>query len=191
MIAMQYTVRLPPNYSVDRLRRRVAEERGPIFDSMPGLAHKSFLLDSELRTYAPFYVWHSHNAMREFLFGPVFGATVSVFDRPRIRHWSVVAYNHADKTIMPTFACYELDRVERSDLQNIRVREVDAHQKRLSQPGLYFQIVALDFDRWEICRFSLWAEAGAHGKSDADSSLGYEVLHISEPDKNIALVTVP
>jgi len=181
MIAMQYTVRLPNEYPVERLRQRVAE-RAPLFDSLAGLAHKSFLLDAEQRTYAPFYVWRSHDAMREFLFSDLFGSVIAAFGRPRIRHWSVLAYDHGGAAVRPTFACYEIDRVEQDEnVVEVRRRERASHEARLATQGLFSHIVALDPDRWEICRFSLWADRSARGRIEADCTLGFEVLHVSEP----------
>lgn len=181
MMAMQYSVRLPTEYPVERLRQRV-RERGPLFDRLPGLAHKSFLIDEKLRTYAPFYVWRSHDAMREFLFGNLFAGVIDSFGRPRIRHWSVVQFGHGDRKVRPTFACYEIDKVsQESSLAEMRARETELHQSALAQPGLFAHVTALDADRWEVCRFSLWADAKARPAVTSDCSLGYEVMYVSEP----------
>lgn len=181
MMAMQYSVRLPAEYPVERLRQRV-KERGPLFDQVQGLAHKSFLLDAQQRTYAPFYVWRSHDAMRDFLFGNLFSGVVEAFGRPRIRHWSVLEFAHSDRGITPTFACYEIDKVSLDlSLPETRNREMEAHRALLKTPGLYASVSAIDADRWEVCRFTLWADQKAKPRTQSDCTLGFEVMYVSEP----------
>jgi hypothetical protein len=54
--------------------RRRAAERGPLFDRMPGLAFKLFLVDPVDPCYATFYLWREPEAALAFLEGAFFAA---------------------------------------------------------------------------------------------------------------------
>lgn len=187
MIAMQYSIALPTSYSIEKLRSRVIE-RLPLFNNrVPGLIHKSFLLDSESRRYAPFYIWGSHDAMRDFYFSDVFSAIVAAFGRPRIRHWSILRFDHADRSVYPKFACYEIDRVPQDmPMSEVQSREIESHHAALKAPGLYARVVGLDSDRWELVRYSLWSDVKARPKSGTDCTLDFEVMDIAEPKAGAA-----
>lgn len=182
-MAMQYSITLPTEYPVEKLRARVAE-RAPHFINVPGLIHKSFLLDAAARRYAPFYIWESHGAMRDFCFSDLFGGVIAVFGRPRIRHWSILSFDRGDRTITPRFACYEIDRVPQdAPLADLRVCEMEAHRLALHSPGLYARVVGLDSDRWEVVHYSLWADEKTKPKSNTDCMVGFEVMSIVEPNR--------
>jgi hypothetical protein len=65
--------------------RRRAAERGPLFDGMPGLALKLFLVDPVDPCYATFYLWREPEAALAFLGGAFFAALVETFGRPEVR----------------------------------------------------------------------------------------------------------
>jgi hypothetical protein len=83
MLAMHYQIPLAGADSVAAVRTRAAE-RGPLFDDMPGLAHKLFLIDPVDPCYATFYLWQDADAARGFIEGPFFAALSSAFGRPKV-----------------------------------------------------------------------------------------------------------
>lgn len=84
MLAMHYRIPLEGAGAVAAVERR-ARERGPLFDGMPGLAHKFFLVDPVQPTYATFYLWQEAEAAHAFLSGPLFAALIEAFGRPEVR----------------------------------------------------------------------------------------------------------
>ena len=84
MLAMHYAIALAGPDAVAAVRRR-ATERGPLFDGLPGLAHKLFLVDAADPCYATFYLWPDADAALAFLEGPFFQALVAQFGRPDVR----------------------------------------------------------------------------------------------------------
>ncbi len=90
MLAMHYRIPLDPQAeasqadAVTALRRRAAE-RGPLFDGMPGLALKLFLVDPVRPTYATFYLWREAAAALRFLEGDFFANLSAAFGRPAVR----------------------------------------------------------------------------------------------------------
>ena len=84
MLAMHYRFTLKDQDQVAAIRRR-AVERGPLFDLVPGLAHKWFLLDAKDPCYALFYLWRRPEAAQAFLEGELFTALSAAFGRPEVR----------------------------------------------------------------------------------------------------------
>ena len=83
MLAMHYKIPLADAAATARVRARAAE-RGPLFDGMPGLAHKLFLVDPIDPCYATFYLWREPEAALRFLNGPFFAALSETFGRPDV-----------------------------------------------------------------------------------------------------------
>ena len=84
MLAMHYAIPLAGSEAVAAVRRRAAE-RGPLFDGLPGLARKLFLLDAAEPCYATFYLWRDADAALAFLDGTFFQALAAHFGRPDVR----------------------------------------------------------------------------------------------------------
>lgn len=182
MIAMQYSIRLSDDFGTQKIRARV-QARYNLFDKMPGLAHKSYLFNATDRLYAPFYIWRSHEAAREFLLSDIFQDVSDTFRRPRVRMWNVFCYDVFDSAITPTFAVREVDPVSAEQrLAAMAAAERQAHGLLHGKAGLHSHAVALDADRWELVRFSLWRdEAAVRDKVTADTVQTYDVLHLSTP----------
>ncbi len=90
MLAMHYAIPLSGPHTPDSIRQR-ARERGPMFDRMPGLADKLFLLDPADPCYATFYLWREPEAALGFLTGAFFAALSATFGRPEVHLWLATA----------------------------------------------------------------------------------------------------
>lgn len=180
MLAMQYTIRLPHGYDMSLIRARV-EERSQLFEKLPGLAHKSYLVNDEDRIYAPFYIWEDMREARQFMLNDLFRGVIQAFNRPRVRNWTVLDRVHGNRHITPTFAVQEADSIPSEEsLDALVTREIKAQSKLLENENLYFHIIALDPDRWELMRFSLWKDQRSATPQAADVVQHYEVLHVSD-----------
>ncbi len=79
---------------------------------------------------------------------------------------------------MPSAAAREWFNVAgNADLADLRSREIDAHETALATPGLYARVVALNPDRWQIVRFTLWTAMPTAPVGDC-----FEMLHLSPPE---------
>lgn len=182
MIAMQYSISLPNDYGAQKIQNRVQARYG-LFDNMAGLAQKTYLFNDTDRLYAPFYIWQSHDAARAFLLSDIFQDVIDTFRRPRVRMWNVLNYDVFDAALVPTFAVREVDAVSAEQRLLVTAQnEQRAHEALRGKDGLHSQAVALDADRWELVRYSLWRdEASARHKFGADTVQTYDVLHLSLP----------
>ncbi len=181
MLAMQYSIQLPVNYDVAQIRSRV-NTRSKLFDDHSGLVHKSFLYNEQEKLYAPFYIWKDVVEAQKFLLDDLFKGVVDTFSRCRVRSWFVIHSAYGTRDIVPTFALREVDSIDPEEKLDIFL----AHERKeqlelLKDENLYMHIVALDADRWEVVRFSLWKDRASAPKAFSDSYIPYEVLHVSEP----------
>lgn len=181
MLAMQYSIPLPVGYDTALIRSRV-EARRPFFDTHKGLVHKSFLYNDQEKLYAPFYVWQDVSQARDFLLDDLFHGVIETFSRHRVRSWYVVHMGRGNTAIAPTFALREIDIIPpEGKLEHYLAQEKREQAELLANPNLYMHIVAVDADRWEILRFSLWKDKASAAKPHSDAFQDYEVLHVSEP----------
>lgn len=181
MLAMQYSIQLPENFDAESIRRRVSSRR-KLFDDHEGLVQKSFLYNDAEKIYAPFYLWKDVAEARDFLLDDLFKGVVDTFNRHRVRSWFVVHMAYGNRALTPTFAQREVDIIPAEErLGPYLKRDKDRQEELAKNPNLYMHVVALDADRWEILHFSLWKDRAGAIRSGSDSSLTYEVLHVSEP----------
>lgn len=183
MLAMQYTLRRGSQFGLPAAADRMSR-RDPLFHDLEGLVHKAYFYDEGEQLYAPFYVWRHHDAVQRFLVDGLFDGVANEFGRPRVRTWYVLHFSHGDRSLEPTHACCEIDQVGAEELlPDLAAREADAHSRLLDRPGLYAHAVALDPDRWEITRFSLWDDKASVTPCTADCVRTYRVLGVYESDK--------
>jgi hypothetical protein len=181
MLAMQYSIQLPLNFHADDVRKRV-DTRSKLFDSHAGLVHKSFLWNEAEHLYAPFYIWKDVTSARQFLLDDLFKGVVETFSRHRVRSWFIATWAHGNKDIKPTYGLREVDTIPAEHpLDHFLANEKSEQEALLKNPGLYLHAVALDADRWEILRFSLWQDKESAPAPHCDSFIDYQVLHVSEP----------
>ncbi len=110
MLAMQYSVRLPQEYDLEKVYERVAN-RGPKFKGHPGLKHKFYLYDSEEHIYAPMYIWEDSGAAQEFLLNDLFSDVIQDFGRPRVRSWQILEFDYGPSSLESVSMITEMDKV--------------------------------------------------------------------------------
>ena len=177
MLAMQYSIELPFGYDPAQIRDRV-EHRRKLFDGLPGLVHKAYLFSDSDKIYAPFYIWSDIAEARKFLFNDLFRGVIETFRRPRVRTWMVLSSAHGNPSFEPDFAMHERDVIApEDDLEKLFAREKEAQQALSRNEHLHFHTIALDAERWELVRYSLWRNAASAAVPEADCVQTYDVLH--------------
>ncbi len=189
MLAMQYAFGLPNDYDMTHVRRRVAQ-RGPVFDTLPGLIQKSFLCNdrqgtggwaSAINQYAVFYVWENAEVAQAFLASELFQAVCEAFGRPQVRLMTVLRFERKETSRPPGFAIHQTTALADTRPAVEGVEQEQAHGcGLLASPGLFSLVSALDPERWELVRFTLWHSPDL-GMARNHGGHGYEVLHLSAP----------
>lgn len=188
MDAMQYEITLPADYDMATIRRRVAE-KGPLLDDLPGLGLKAYLIrergtdspgnQSDVNQYAPFYLWVSTEGTGRFLWGGGgFAGLVGSFGRPKIRRWAGIAWRPgAALAAVPATATREIEPVPGDGDPAPAIAAAQAAlAERVRLPGVHSAALAVDLERWELVRFTLWEQA-----SPDMPGTRYQVLHLSRP----------
>jgi len=186
MLAMQYSVKLPAEYTLDKVNERVAL-REPKFVGRPGLKHKFYLYEREEHIYAPLYIWQSTQAAQDFLMDSLFGDVVQDFGRPRVRSWQILDFDYGPSQLSPTSMTSEVDKVcGNKSLLTLKQEETVNHQQAINKDGLFAHLVLLDPDRWEISRCSLWSAPNAQFSSSSDCVYEYDVIGGKVPLSGVA-----
>ncbi len=159
MHVMQYEITLPADYDMGIIDRRIAE-RGAATDDFPHLGVKAYGVrrigrhGSAVNAYAPFYLWRDPAGLNAFLYGP-FRGIVTDFGRPAVRHWIGAAYHRGPGYgDVPVFATRQTWALDDREPPGARVERAAAPSPAAA--GLHSEAVAVDPDRWELVRFTLW-----------------------------------
>jgi hypothetical protein len=188
MLAMQYSIHLPHDFDAQAIHNRVAQRKG-LFDTLPGMLHKSFLFNEDEHLYAPFYIWDDSVQARGFLIDDLFKGVIESFSRPRVRSWLMMTHAYGNISINPTFGLREADSIPvHENLQELIAAETRAQNELSKNDALYMHALAIDPDRWELIRYSLWKDAASAPRPSADVVQEYQVLHVSEPRVSSARV---
>ncbi len=180
MLAMQYSVRLPRDFDVDRVYKHVSE-RSRLFEGCPGLKHKFYLYDPDAHIYAPFYIWEDAQAAQDFLLNNLFNGVIERFGRPRVRSWQIIDLDFGSYKEEPGYLLSCIDKLQATKpLGGLIDQEKANHRDTLRQPGLYAHMVLLDADRWEIGRVGLWQSEERAVQPPADCVVGYDVLKMNQ-----------
>jgi hypothetical protein len=99
----------------------------------------------------------------------------------------VIAYDIVDASVEARYAVREVDSLSPEDgLGALADVERDQHRALAGTAGLHSHAVALDADRWELVRYSLWRDEACATKARGDAVQTYEVLHLSSPGSDRA-----
>lgn len=171
MLVARYRHRLPADYPMDRIRRRITE-RGPDWDARPGLVFKAFAVEDRAggaaaNAYSSLYLWRDMDAATDFLTGRGFQSVVESFGRPSIETWLTFDL----KLGAAASAAYLAEEAERvrpeHDLGRLRETERNSSRTVAARPGVLATLVGLDPASWRLTRFTLQVEATEAG-SDAE-----------------------
>lgn len=182
MLAKQYLHRLPANYSMEQIRRRVSE-RAPLWDETPGLGFKAFLIQERSRhgaqqnAYSALYLWLQTEAALEFIVDQRFRSVIETFGRPRIETWLALDARRG-RAARPLFAFREdLDIPVTADLATLRREEREKNAETAGRAEIFASVVAIDPTAWRLARFTL-AEEGPRADETRRS---FEIAHLAKP----------
>jgi hypothetical protein len=155
MIAMQYRFRLPADYDMAIIDRRIAD-KGNLTDGFPGLLFKAYLSARKTgpgqdNAYAPFYVWNTVDGMHAFLNGPGFAGVSQAFGRPAVATWLVWQAQLGPGVERARFASVERRMIAPgTDLDALRREETADSGRALAA------VVGYEPGTWTLVRFRLW-----------------------------------
>jgi Domain of unknown function (DUF4865) len=182
MIIAHYAHRLPADYDTGIIRQR-AKDRGPLWDAIPGLHFKGFLLRERGRfgaianEYSSLYLWQQDEAFRDMLMAGRYKTVTDSFGRAAIEaRFALDARKGAGREAR--FATREQQDIPLdADLTRAFAAEIERNREIASQPGVVAAAVGLDPESWKFTRILLSENEPSRGQS----ATAYEILYLARP----------
>jgi hypothetical protein len=187
MIIAHYAHRLPANYDVGIIRKR-AEERGALWDAVPELYFKGFLLRERGRfgatanNYSSLYLWRRDDAVRDFLMNR-FDSVTDSFGRPQIETRFALDARKGSAGEARFAYTEEQDIPLDADLTATFAAEIEHNRECAQAPGTVAAAVGVDTRNWKLTRVRISAREPAAG----ENGTAYEILYLAKP----LLATLP
>jgi hypothetical protein len=188
MIIAHYAHRLPANYDIGIIRDR-ASKRGSLWDAVPELYFKGFLLRERGRfgaianNYSSLYLWRADDAMRDFLTSGRFDGVTDSFGRPQIETRFALDARKGTADAARFAYTDERDIPLDADLKATFAAEIERNHARAREPGAVAAAVGVDTRNWKLTRVLLSERAPAA----AEHGTAYEILYLAKP----LLATLP
>jgi hypothetical protein len=182
MIIAHYAHRLPADYDVQIIRNR-AQARGHLFDAIPELYFKAFLLRERgcfgaiANEYSSLYLWRADQGFRDFL---VDGRTKSVtnsFGRPQIETRFALDALKGEGREARFLYKQEQNIPLDAELTSAFAEEIARNRETAKQAGVFAAAVGVDAQNWKFTRV-LVSENEPAGR---EQGTAYQVLHLARP----------
>jgi hypothetical protein len=182
MIITHYAHRLPADYDIGIIRSR-AGARGHLFDAIPELYFKAFLLRERGRfgaitsEYSSLYLWRRDQGFRDFL---VDGRTRSVtdsFGRPQVETRIVLDALKGRAEHARFLYKQEQDIPFDADLTSTFAAEIDRNREAAKEAGVVAAAVGIDAQNWKVTRVVV-SEQEPTGR---EPGVAYQVLYLAKP----------
>jgi hypothetical protein len=182
MIIAHYAHRLPANYDIGIIRKR-AKERGGLWDAVPELYFKGFLLRERGRfgaiqnEYSSLYLWRKDEGFRDFL---VDGRTKSVtdsFGRPQIETRFVLDALKGSSDAARFLYKQEQAIAHDTDLTSAFAEEIARNREAAQEAGVVAAAVSVDAEMWKFTRVML----SEREPSGAKGEEAYQILYLAKP----------
>jgi Domain of unknown function (DUF4865) len=182
MFIIHYGHRLPANYDINLIRKRAAE-RGHLFDAIPELHFKAFLLrergqygaiESE---YSSLYVWRKDEGFRNFLVDGRYKSVTDSFGRAAIETRVALDARKGSGRVARFVYKQEQDIALDADLTSVFAAEIERNGAIARQKSTLVAAVGLDTQNWRITRILLSEEEPGEGKA----GVAYQVLYLAKP----------
>ncbi len=188
MIAMQYSFTLPADYDMSIVERRV-KEKGHALDEHRPLVFKAYLIArkgdpvtrSKLNAYAPFYLWHGCDGLRDFVCSTGFAGLVSSFGWPAVLTWpALICAEQGGDLSLARFASREIVSLPPfADLGALQREECESARTAVQEAHAVLALSAFEPTTWTLVRFRMWRDAASLPQTDAAQA--YNVQHVSNP----------
>ncbi|MFB3304691.1 DUF4865 family protein [Pseudomonas sp. AMR01] len=177
MFAKQYSHRLPADYDMGVIRRRVAQ-LGPLWDHADGLLFKAFIAqENGGNVYASVYLWSDPLQAADFLLGERFQKVLDSFGRPHVESWLPLEVRRGPAQRALSLYREEWPLEPGADRAAI-VAAATARNQQLAQSSDTFAVfLALDVQAWRLIRITLSAEA----LNVQRPGTGYQVWYLAHP----------
>jgi len=99
MIAASILFKLPLSTDWSSIRQLAFERAKNLYQGMPGLTTKAFVLNEETGEYGGLNIWESKEALDTFLSSPTFQTSKDKFGTPEIKMFDLLAHIEQGKLV--------------------------------------------------------------------------------------------
>jgi hypothetical protein len=182
VIIAHYAHRLPANHDIGLIRTR-AKERGLIWDAVPELYFKGFLLREKGRygsianNYSSLYLWRQDEAFRDFLLSGRYQVVTDTFGRAEIQTRFALDARKGHALDARFATKEELEIPLDADLTAVFASEIERTREVAERPGTVAAAVGVDTQNWTFTRILL----SEHEPTGHEAGTSYEILHLAKP----------
>jgi len=177
-IGMQYKITLPKDYDMDIIRNRV-RNNGYKTDRFPGLLFKMYLMTEKPKgqlcnSYAPLYIWESHEGMNQFIFEGYFDNILESFGWQHIHIGVPLRCNLVDDISETKYVMETTGSIREAS----SLKDTSFDTNHMEKENMIGDLLVYNPDKWAYSHFRFFRnKPSIHQKS---SSTIYQVLHISQ-----------
>jgi len=188
MILVHYSHRMPADYDLGALRRWL-KERGAVWDAVPELYFKAFLLREAgcfgaiANNFSSFYLWEQDKPFRDWLVRGGYKIVTDVIGRAEIETFFALDAFRGEAGEARFLYRDDIAISPDADLTDAFAREIGLARERATHPDVISAIAGLDPRNWKFVRVLL-----SEAEPDArDRGVAYQIAHLSRP----LLATLP
>ena len=182
MIIVHYAHRLPADHDLEALRRWL-KERGAVWDAVPELYFKAFLLREAGRfgaianNFSSLYLWPHDKAFRDWLVRGGYKIVTDPFGRAEIETFFALDAFRGKAGEARSLYRDDIAIALDADLTDAFASEIERAREDATQPDVVAAIVGLDPRNWKFVRVLL-----SEAEPDASArGVAYQVAHLSRP----------
>ena len=182
MIIAHYAHRLPADHDVGAIRKR-AKVRGQLWDAVPQLYFKAFLLRERghfgaiANEYSSLYLWREDEAFRNFLVDGRYRFVTDTFGRAAIETRVVLDASKGSGREARFAIKQEQDIPLDADLTAAFAAEIERCSEMAQRSGAVAAAVGIDAERWKFTHVLL----SENEPSARDEGTVYQVLYLARP----------
>jgi hypothetical protein len=180
MIIAHYGHRLPADYNIGLIHAR-ARERGPLWNAVPELYFKAFLLRESGRfgattnSYSSLYLWRQDEAFRNFLVKGGYKIVVDLFGRAAVEtRFALDARKGPGEDARLAYR-QDIQIALDADLETIFAAEIERNREAAERAGVVAAAVGVDVLNWQITRVVV------SDSEHADAGTSHQILHLARP----------
>jgi hypothetical protein len=170
MHAMQYKVKLPNDYDMNIIKKRV-HENGTKTDGFPGLLFKAYLIIDEplKKEYSPLYIWKDYKGMNQFIFEGFYDNILSSFGWQHINIAMPLQVDISNRIISAKYILEienTIDETNHMSVPTFSINDQDSLGK----------VIVYNPDKWKYVEFYFYDTIPNDLK---ENGFIYKILHVS------------
>jgi len=182
MIIAHYGHRLPADYDIGIIRER-AQTRGQLWDAIPDLYFKGFLLRERgqfgaiANEYSSLYLWRKDEAFRNFLVDGRYRVVTDSFGRAQIETRVALEAQKGSGREARFLYKQEQDIPLDADLSSAFAKEIERCRDAARQSGVVAATVGVDAEKWKFTRVLI----SENEPSGREEGAAHQVLYLAQP----------